>query len=68
LWEDSDVSEEHAASIFKVEACVFKNRFGYIGKLDRRWSWDPRKGGEEKEPGPSQLERWTKKYRLWEIE
>jgi hypothetical protein len=28
----ADVSEEHA-SICKVEACKFRNRFGYIGKL-----------------------------------
>jgi hypothetical protein len=26
FWEDTDVSEKHAASIFKVEICRFKNR------------------------------------------
>jgi rRNA maturation protein Nop10 len=30
-------SEEHATSIFRVEVCRLRNRFGYIGKYQGRW-------------------------------
>jgi hypothetical protein len=31
LWVDTNISEEHAASIFRVEVCRFTNRVGYVG-------------------------------------
>jgi hypothetical protein len=30
---DTNISEKHAASIFKVEKCGFRNRLCYIGRL-----------------------------------
>jgi hypothetical protein len=53
LWVDTDISEEHAASIFQVEVCRFRNRLGYIGRLERRWSSDPKRGIKERNPVPS---------------
>jgi hypothetical protein len=44
LQQDTNVSEEHAAPIFKVEVCRFWNRPNYTGKLQERYSWYPRIG------------------------
>jgi hypothetical protein len=35
LWADIDVSEQHAASIFKSEVCRFRNGHDCIGNLQR---------------------------------
>jgi hypothetical protein len=44
LWEDINVSEEHAAFIFKIGGCRFKNTLGHIDMLQGWWSWDARRG------------------------
>jgi hypothetical protein len=37
----SEVSEEHAASIFRVEVCRFSSNPGYMGKIQGECSFDP---------------------------
>lgn len=34
LLEDTDASEEHTACIFRVEACMVKIQFDYMGSLE----------------------------------
>jgi hypothetical protein len=58
LWGEMDVSEEHAASTFKVEMCRFRNRLRYMG-TSRGRSWNPRREGKEMNPVPAN-EKWTK--------
>jgi hypothetical protein len=43
------VSEKHAASNFRFEEYRLRNRYGYIGKLQGRRSWDPGRGEVNKE-------------------
>jgi hypothetical protein len=50
LWVASDVSEEHAAFVFTVEAYKFRNRLVYTGKLHGVWLLEPRRGGENRNP------------------
>jgi hypothetical protein len=45
---DTDVSEELAA-FFRVEVYGFRNKLGYMGILQGRWSWDPEGEGVKKE-------------------
>jgi hypothetical protein len=33
VWEDSNVSEQYAASVFKIEVCRFRSRLACLGKL-----------------------------------
>jgi hypothetical protein len=39
LWEDTDISEQYATSIFRVVVCRFRNMIGYVGKLQGRRSY-----------------------------
>jgi hypothetical protein len=42
---DTDVSEEHAATIFRVEACRVRNQLAFSGSLQARWGYsDPSDG------------------------
>jgi hypothetical protein len=47
LWQDTDVSEEYTASIFRVEVCRFRNAPNYTGKLQEKYSWYPRRGNKK---------------------
>jgi hypothetical protein len=47
LWADTDVSEEHTASIFGIEVYGFRNRLKFIGTFHGRFSWNPRKEDKE---------------------
>jgi hypothetical protein len=51
LLADTDVLEEYAAFIFRVEAWRVRNRLGYICRLERKWSPRPTEGDENMEPG-----------------
>jgi hypothetical protein len=44
LYADVDVREEHTACSFKVDMYGFRNRLGYIRKLEGVLSCDPRGG------------------------
>jgi hypothetical protein len=56
---DTDVSEELAAT-FRVEVCGFRNKLGYMGILQGRWSCDPKGEGLRKKPSPNQWEEMDK--------
>jgi hypothetical protein len=58
LQAATNVSEEHAAFIFRVEVCKFGNGVGYIDKLQGGWSWDPRSGGKERNPVQANGKKW----------
>jgi hypothetical protein len=45
---DTDILDQLAASIFKVEGSRFRNMLGYIGKLQGRWSWGARREAKER--------------------
>jgi hypothetical protein len=43
LWAHVNISEEHAASNFRAETCVwFRTSIDYAGRLQETCSWDPR--------------------------
>jgi hypothetical protein len=60
LWADTDVSEENASSVVRVEVCRFRNKLGYIAELQRRLLWDPRRRGKEMSPILTNGEKWTR--------
>jgi hypothetical protein len=59
MLADTDVLEELAVS-FRVEVCGFRNKLGYMGILQGRWSWDPRRGGKERNTVQTSGNKWTK--------
>jgi hypothetical protein len=47
LYADVHIREEHAAYILKVEMYRFRNRHGYVGKLEGGQTYGPREGHKE---------------------
>jgi hypothetical protein len=59
LWTNTNISEEHSTSIFRVEVCLFRNRLGYVGKSQLGLACDA-ESGYGKELEPSQWEEMGK--------
>jgi hypothetical protein len=77
MWADTDVSEEWAVSIFRIDfsvlrlyiyhqfrigVCMFRIKLSCIGKVQEGLSWDPRRGDEQGEWSRKVGRNWSSPF------